>query len=297
MSPIVIPAIAPSGTLVYEWVDPNGVVRALSGNPSVNILTGERGLGAPGVDLSDDKLPFASGTLIRHAAIGARDIELPVLFGPVASASVLESLMDSVYSWFATADEQSRTPGFLRVTRHDGSQRQVACYYVGGLEGDMTSARSGDVWQRAEIRLRAADPWAADLSDTEYTWAAAALPNVTVMNSGQVDAYPIWRFHGPFGSIAATNTTTGRTWNLVVALTLDRELIVDTRPANQRDDLTTYVTDLHTNLYPYFTSTSDLWPLVPGSNSLTITLSGTPATGAETLVILDYLQRYRGLLR
>lgn len=297
--PIVIPNTIPSGTLVYQWIDPQGVTRNISGSGTVNVLAGEQGLGMPGVDLAEDKLPYAPGSYVRHAAIGPRDIALPVLFGPVVSPAALDALMDSVYGWFATADEQSQTPGFLRVTRPDGTQRQIACYYVGGLDGDLTSSRSGDVWQRSEIILRAADPWATDIADTEYAWGEDDLPDVAAMNLGQLDAFPVIEVVGPFGSVTAENTTTGRSWELLVGLLSGRTLIVDARPAYQRPGLAAYTTDTFTNLFQYFDPASDLWTLAEGANALSFTFTGTgdQAPTSETAINMTFRQRYRGLRR
>ena len=292
---IVLPNLAPSGTLAYQWLDPSNTLRNLYGS-SVNVEVGERGLGVPTPDLAEDKLPFGSGTIVRHVAIASREIELPLLF-EAASAAVLEALLDNVHGWFATADETTKTPGYLRVTRQDGTQRQVACYYAGGLEGDLSSERAGDRWQSAVVLLKAADPWATDIADSTASWDQTDIgDSVAIMNAGQLDAYPIWTITGPAAGISILNETTQKSFALTadggLTLTGGQVLAIDTRRADQLTDLPVLVGG--TSQFSKLTAASSLFTLLGGQNNFVISASGT--SGA-TAFELAYRQRYRALLR
>jgi hypothetical protein len=289
---VLVPSSPPSGTLVYEWVDPQGVVRALSEDDTVRVLHGERGLGHPDVGLSEDKLPFAPGTVLRHGMTEARRIELPIYFS-AATPAALEALMDSVYGWFATATEVSRTPGYFRVTRRDDTQRQIACYYEGGLSGDLSFGHAGLAWQTATVRLKAPDPWATDIEPTTGSWDSTEWASFAVMNTGQIDAYPIWTITGPGAGIAIGNNTTGKAIGFAGSIAAGKTLTIDTRPSNQRTTVSVYDSD-DVNRYADLIAISELWTLQAGSNSLAVSMSG--ATGA-TLVELSFLPRYRGLTR
>lgn len=291
---IYLPVAAETGTQGYDWVGPDGVVRSMSGNATgINVLAGESGLGMPAIELIDDKLPFSSGVAIRHAAIGAKMIELPLELSAV-SASALEALFDAAYRMFATADERSRTPGYLRVRRRDGTTRQVACYYAGGLEGDRSPDRSGETWQDVVVTFKAADPYATDVADTVLSYAVADLP-INMINPGTMDAQPIWSLFGSFGTVEIENETTGKSWKLAVALNAPRSLAVDTRLPNQRPYRQAYATDTLANLFPFFVKPFSLFPLAPGQNRMTVTFSGSPATDSSTAVILTYRARYHAL--
>lgn len=300
---ILVPAASTPGTLVYEWVDPTGVVRALSGNASVNVEVGERGLGLPGLELVDEKLPNSAGSALRHANTQPRDVELPLLL-EASSSSALEQLLDSVYDWFATADETTRTPGYLRVTRTDGTQRQVACYYTGdGLVGDLSSERAGATWQSVVINLRAPDPTTTDIEETVEVYGSADVGSeLSVINPGTMDAYPVWTITGPASAITVRNTTTGKAFALTASggltLTAGDQVIVDTRPSGQRTTLQVVDQDgngLFSKLEPTVDGNSaSLWRLVTGQNRFTIDMDD--ATG-DTEIQLSYLPRYRGLLR
>ncbi|MCC7372537.1 MAG: phage tail family protein [Chloroflexi bacterium] len=291
--PIVLPPLATAGPIVFEWIDPGNVTRNLSGASGVKVRLGTRGMGLPRVSLVEDKLPHDPGSFLRYAGITPRVIELPLLIR-AESATALESLMDSVFAWFATADEQTQTPGYLRVTLTGGTQRQIACYYAGGLEGASAQAQAGNYWLTATVELRAVDPWPTDITDTSQTWTTASLPSVTIINPGQLDAFPVWTITGPVasGQIVA-NSTTGKSWTLNVAIAEPGlASIIDTRPSNQRPGLVARRADGLT-LFPFVAADSEFWHLQPGANNLTITLTGT---GSNTRVAVSYRARYRSLL-
>lgn len=293
---IVTPSLA-AGTLQYSWLDPLGVLRNLSDDANVNVMVGERGLGLPPVDLVDEKGPFFSGTVLRHASIGARVIELPIHI-TASSGALLETLMDEMYSWFATADEARRTPGYLRVSRQDETERQIACYYSGGFEGALGQDEAGVYWQDVVLQLYAPNPWATDVNDTEYSYDQDDVgDSLIVLNSGQLDAYPVWTINGPASAITITNHTTGKlfalTANSGLTLTSTSVLTIDTRPTTLRTAPS--VRDAAgINYFDRLTATSKLWHLLRGTNTIEVEASGVTA---DTQFALAFLPRYRGLLR
>ena len=303
MAPFLIPAEAAAGTLVYEWIDPTGVARALSGlgTDPVNVEVGERGLGLPGLELAEDKLPVNAGTVVRHANMQPRDIELPLLV-QAATSSALEQLMDDLYDWFATADETSRTPGYLRVTRTDGTQRQAAFYYTGGLEGDLSQDRAGATWRSVVVNLHAPDPMTTDIEDTVEVYGSSDVGlDLSVMNGGKVDAFPIWTIVGPASAITIRNTSTGKGFALTadggLTLAAGDQVAIDTRPSSERTSQQVLGGDANSQFSKLAAtvdgSSAELWALQPGQNHFTITMAG--ATG-DTEIQLSYRQRYRALL-
>lgn len=290
---------SPSGSIDFDWVDPFGVSHSLLNNASVNVEVGERGLGLPPVTLMEEKLPSASGTVVRHAQIGSREIELPLVI-EASSGANLQVQMDAIYDWFATADERNRSPGYLQVTRRDGTTRQIACYYVGGLEGDLSDQEAGETWQTVVLQLKAADPYPTDLAETEVAYTNSIL-GVTqaIINTGGLDANPVITVSGPASAITITSLTTGKkielTANGGLALLAGDTLTIDTRPASQRTG-PAVTDDEGTNFFSRLSADSSLdsFVLLPGSNQFVITASGT--TGG-TAFGLSWLPRYRGVLR
>lgn len=293
---LLIPPLSPAGILRYEWVDPGGTVRDLTWetSPQRFVSKGSLGLGMPELEIAADKLPFAGGSIVRHIGTQPARIELPITISEDSFPELID-VLDDLRGWFDTGDERALSPGFLRVTRPDDSVRQLACYYAGGLEGDLTRGGPNNV--TVVISLMAPDPWPTELADTVLTWTAAeAAAGVSVMNQGQLDAYPIWHITGPTATntTTITNTTTGKALTMNAATATGLGIVIDTRPASLRDNLIAYRDLDSLNVFSSLGATSKLWWLAPGQNDITIALAGTDGT---TRVELAYLARYRGLLR
>lgn len=300
--PVYLTPTAPTGVLKYEWLDPSGVLRDLSRDTSANVFVsrGTKGLGSPGVDLVMEKLPFAAGSLVRYTQTKPLEIDLPLVVRADSMAALIPQVR-SVRSWFATGDENERDPGYLRVTSPDDVARQVACYYAGGLEGDLDVG--GPPWAQYVVSLVAPDPYWTPTAATEVEYDATdimtgSLPNtLAVLNPGDVDAYPVWTISGPAADITITNQTSGKAFALTanggLTLAAGDTLTVDTRPASQRT--TRPITNADGfSLYDRVAAGGALWWLRPGTNTVTIYASGT--SGA-TAFGLSYLPRYRGALR
>ncbi len=201
--------------------------------------------------------------------------------------------MDTLYSWFATANEQELTPGYFRVTREDGSQRQLRCYYESGLEGDLSEARSGANWRDVTVKLRAPSPFATDVTEINTTYALTDIPHTTILNAGQLAVQPLWSILGPCTYIGITNATTGKIFELSFVLAAGKTVIIDTRPDTERPTISTYDSDGN-NRYPNVVAGSDYWALPAGTSAVDIVLAGT---GVGTLVAVQFLQQYYGLVR
>ncbi len=288
---ITIPALAAAGTPARYWLDPGGTLRDLNGVTGVTVLRGEKGLGMADVELALDKLPFVEGFIARHANVQAATLEIPLKI-TAASEAALEVVIDGVYTWFATANERTRTPGAYRVLRADGTYRERLCYVTAFQSGDLAGNRAGTLWQLATLVLKAADPFARDLADTFVTWAAADLPTVIVIGGGHVESYPLWTITGPCNGLTVTNETTGKAWGIDYNLAGGEVLVVDTRPDFQRSTFQVY-SGTGVNKYSHLTS-DELWWLEPTSNTITIAATGT--SGATSFE-LRRRKLYHGLLR
>lgn len=288
--PLVIAPAPASGVLRYEWIDAAAVTRDLTyqTSPTVFVQAGSIGLGSAGSEIADEKLPTAPGSIVRQISSPAQRIELPITISTTSLGNLI-AIQHDLRTWFRTGNEKSRTPGYLRITRPDGTVRQWQCYYAGGLEGDLSRTRVTNT--TVVVSLYAPDPTPTAPSETVVTWEAAdlAVP-VTQINEGDLDAYPIWTVTGPATQINVQNNTTGKGWSLTYSLLAGKTVTVDTRPASQRIDLPVLDSD-DVNRFPALFAGSQIFGnwLPSGLNSFTITLLGT--SGA-TEVELRYLPRY-----
>lgn len=291
---LYVPPAATTGVLRYEWVDPSDVVRDLTHDTSPNLFVskGSIGLGTIGTELAEEKLPSGPGSVVRNVAIPSARIELPITIVEDSMSDLID-VVENLSEWFDTGDETRRTPGYLRITRPNDTVRQWMCYYAGGLEGDLS--RGGPNHVTYVVSLVAPDAWPTAPETEVHEWAPADWPNQSIMNDGQLPAYPIWTITGPGTNMSVQNNTTGKGFSLVYSLAAGKTVTVDTRPPSIRTTLPVQDSDL-VNRYPALfpgSKVTNNW-LVPGLNSFTFTMIGT---NADSRVGLEYLPRYRSGVR
>lgn len=297
--PMVIPPVTASGVLRFAWIDPTGTEHDLTFETSPNrfVSRGSTGLGMAAIELALDKLPFASGSLVRHANVPPRRIDLPITIVEDSFGDLIQTV-DALAEWFGTGDERRLEPGYLKITRQDGSVRKIAAYYNGGLEGDLrTGAPHASTWV---VSLLCPDPWPTADADVGHDYALADFgAEIILINPGDLDAYPIWTIRGPCSlatpSIRVRNTVTLDEFSFNFDLVNhDIGVIVDTRPASIRPNVAIrrYPDDL--NIFNYLNADDSLWWLAPGENRFRIDIVGATSS---TTVELRYLPRYRSVLR
>lgn len=297
--PILLSPVPSSGGYRYEFVDRSGTVHDLTRDtsPRLFVTAGATGLGTPPTDVAADKLPFTAGSLVRHVATQPRRIELPIIIAE-SSISALVSQVDEVRDWFWAGDEQRRYSTYLRVTRPDGEIRQLQVFYTGGLDGDMVDG--GPLHAQYVVSLLAPDPWPTAAGNDTASWLSTDgdLPTVSIINDGDLEAFPVWTITGPATSVNVNNTTTGKGWlytSSLVGFNLasGKSLTIDTRFSPPRTGLPVVDSD-GTSRFSSFHPASSMFTLAPGQNDFTITFAGN--SGA-TEIEVSWLPRYFGLLR
>lgn len=291
------------------WIDPEGVDVLLTEDPEVLAAEGIAGRGMPPVRFTDEVVPLQPGTRLRIVEHDAREVAVPIaVVGETIAAArlTLEGLLRKF--------DPTRGDGTLRVTRLDGVQRDLVCRYIGGAEIVEAPADRAITVQGAAQRFvavfRAFDTYWYDVDAYEAEYAVAMpvdatflpIPNATtgsfvtlveaevvtsphIVLDTDVDAqsWPIWTITGPASDVVLTNDTTGD----VIDLTNGAGLVIaggdvvtiDTRPGHKTIRL-----DDGTNLMPYLTPGSRLWPLGP-EQDVTISVSGADEDTRVTLEV------------
>lgn len=290
---IVAPPISPSGLLKFEWIDPTGVVHDLTRATSPNLFVshGSAGLGAPPISINEEKLPFISGSVMRRVNVQPVKMSIPITVAASSMANLI-GIADYLRLWFDTGDEKRRTPGIFRITREDDTIRQRVAYYTGGLEGEMREGTPDTHTYVVDLFAPDGHPTAKDPQELEYDTSDFASP-LPIMNSGQMDAFPVWTFTGPGNGIVIGNLTTGTVWAYTTLIADGDTLTVDTRPSSLRTTQPVIDQDGE-NLWPNFYPTSSLWHLAPGLNMISATAT---STNGNTRLAVSFLERYRGMLR
>lgn len=279
-----------------SWVDAAGAATSLSDVPNLGVEGGRNGLFMPGVTFVADPIPLKPGARLRWTQLAVRDVDLP-LFVQAADAATLRARVRTLLHAF----DPTRGDGTLRVVTVDGLSRDLACRYSGGITFPEDDTHSGVTWAEFLATFRAHDPYWYDTLPTIYTlgedspptWfpifplslgSAVVLGTFSATNPGDVDGWPVWTIYGPGDTLALTNNTTGLSMALSLSLGSSDVLVIDTREYRK-----SVVLNSTTNQYAFLTATSELWPLVAGANSISVTMLNT--SGA-TRVVLSLQARY-----
>lgn len=299
--PLYVPAQASLVNNIIKWyiVDRTGVVHDLTWQTSSEVFVpkGTKGLGTAKTELVLDKLPFAPGSILRYIKTQPLEINLPLV---IHKPNILEAMIaaEQVRNWFYTGNERNKTPAYLRVTRpQDNTDRQIAVYYQGGLEGDLDEG--SPVYIPYVISLIAPLPYWTDVEPIELSYDNTYLGDIiTINNPGDFDGYPIITIGGPITNLVIANLTTGKQLSLTnnggLTISASDFVSIDTRPAFIRNVLPITNQD-GTSLYSYLSNDSsvELW-LQPGANQIRV--SGTGGTSSTTISI-NYTPQYNGVLR
>lgn len=233
------------GTYTPTWISPSGVELAL--NPPSDLhwtLRAVGGLGAPPVEHITTPAPDG-GSIVDWTREKDRTILWPLRIMADTHMAYLEH-------WREVVDLITQTrrlgPGKLRITRPDGSAREIPALYSSGLEGDPDDGnwlRSTDV-----VNLLCPSPWwqATTATAIERYQAPqpdylAPYPNIssgeilgqtTLVNPGQADAWPVWTIRGPMTQVTATNNTRGETFTITYTLARGETITITSRPIQIR---------------------------------------------------------------
>lgn len=285
--PVVTPTPTPPaevGQTRLTWWAPDGTEVPLS-RPELgwSLKKGVRGLGAQAVTIAAEALA-AGGAEVLNQYTGPRLITLPVRAGGATPGECVDRL-DHLIETFGQTDTLG--PGRLVVARPDGRRREIFAYTQDGLDGERGT---GAVAELLVITLFCPDPWFRDVDETRIERrpgvqrrylgpgypalsSGRALGITTVDNPGRVATYPTWLVHGPATVLTAVSDRFGGqgfTLTLPTALTAGQTATVITDP------LTAAVIgpggeDWLGGLdWPGAT----LFPLLPGPNPLTFSVSG-----------------------
>lgn len=290
----MVPPSLPTGTLQFFWIDPNGDVHNLSRDYGGNVwvIAGSIGLGDSEFEIADSKLPLGPGSLIDRITTNPRKMNIPMFVrGDTLNDVILQA--HELADWFATGDENGKTPGTFRVIRPDDVVRDIVSYKTRGLQGDMNEGSV--VWTKYVIELYCPDPYPTDSADTVLTKTVAQAASFAVVNQGKLIAWPRFKLTGPYTNFLIRNDTYDKEITGTVVLTAGHYIVIDTRPSEVRQGLSVY-DDLGANRISILGGDSDLTNfLQPGSNTLKITF--TSGTTVATSVETTYLARYRSIMR
>jgi len=197
------------------------------------------------VKMVEDEIPFRHGSRVRYTAFSVREIDLP-LYISGNSESELRARLRDLIARFNPVDDDGR----LRVTRPDGTRREIFCRYSRGMElVEDTGRYLGSKFAKAVATFRCNDPLWYDVvavnnsfgagtpqaffPGTPFRLSSGTIFNAStlIVNDGDLDTWPIWVITGPGNNIALRNLDTGEKieFQSGFALADGEQLIIDTR--------------------------------------------------------------------
>lgn len=283
----------------YTLVDVAGASHAMNGEDGYTILEGLSGMLMPPIDLRVRELPLRAGSVLLGTRVGTREIDVPILIEGASQTSVV-SRHEQLLAWL----DPMRGSVTWRVTRPDATQRELICTYVGGLEGEEVSDNGVEVWWRGVATFRAHEPYWRDVTEVERvydldaetgSWFPMTFPimlsgsqifRVTAENNtGSAESYPTWTITGPGTNPVLLNLTTGQYLGLTLTLAASETITIDMAPL-----VAVPLRDAGGNsLFHLQTPGSERWPLVRGSQTIHIEMTGATS---ESEVTLAYRRRW-----
>ena len=277
---------------MIEWLAVDGSVTQLDDEVNYFVTRGRRGQWMPPFGLVESSVPDEAGSRLDNVLTKPRDIDMPFAIIDVNYEAVISRVRTLSKKFMPTGGQ-----GKLRVTRADLTKREIVAVYVGGL--DMAQITTNLL--KTVLTFHAADPfWMATspvvdtyVSGTPATFfpffplilsSGDVFTDITVNNAGDVEAWPMWTVNGPGVNPSFENKTTGKKLELNITLVAGDYVVFDTRPGYK-----TVTRKDGSNLFGSLSSTSSLWPLAVGNNSIRIEFSSV--TGASS-VVLSYYPRY-----
>lgn len=246
---LVIPDV---GFAFATWYAPDGTVWPLQNEDQgwQTLTDGVSGLDAASITLTTDKRA-RGGVRVRHRQPNERVITWPL---DVFSDT---SHMEFIGRWRRVMRAFTQTtqlgPGWLEIARPDGTARRVQAYYQEGFQG---RHGYGVLSDQAVITLLCEDPYWQDVTQTIITRrhseggsflspfptvsSSQVLGDTTLINPGDVEAWPDWTITGPASGLTGTLITTGEEFVLDPTLTAHGALLIgeqatiQTNPARVR---------------------------------------------------------------
>lgn len=285
-----------------QVIDEAGTTHTLSGGTTSNFVQ-MTGVGVPPVQRNIEPALNTNVHQDRGFQIEPRRIDLTVFLSE-SSASTIDVTRDTISGIF----EPTQNPLNLKVTRQDGSIRQIDVYLDGQIDYPVSiDDRTGELTQKITIPLIAPNPIFYDPTEQTVTVdLSSGSGNAVISGSGLTwYDYPIIEIDGPLTNLNVnpsgfsnanlnlfpSTIASGRTYT--IDLRADQKTIVDDLGANKLSELSVSTRD---NMHGMLRVQSEkfLDAYAAGATSTTFQFSGS-SVGGTTEARVIYYKRYLSL--
>lgn len=292
------------------WIDALNNKTDLTNYVSISPMQGKSGHFMPVFTLNIINLQMLEGSMVTGVFINPRIFSLPL------------ALVEKNY--YKLTDIIRELSSTLNPVLGDGKLqfyhhllgKELTCRYVGGLEG--SDASNFFKSQMAILQFRADDPYFYDIDETVLTkhldisggtffkyeattpgvWdpffpinltAGSLFASFSIVNLGDVIAYPVWRIYNAGANLTLKNATTGKDLTIEDSWSDGDYWEIDTTATHKT------IKKNGVNAWQYVSTNAykhNLWGLEKGNNNIQIILT---ATSINTYVTCSYKFRYLGI--
>ena len=263
-------------------VGSNGDTISLEGGDFV-LTTGVAGFGIPPTEVRIAE-SAANGGVWRNTKRGVREVDLPIVVLGTDRADVENKLRR-----LANVLQDTNGPTAIVASFSDGTAYQLLAHYTGGGDAAYGDDQNG-YFARWVISLQAPQPFWESVTPTNYTLQLSAgrglirdtslsklrlsgqygFGDVTLVNPGDVVAYPTWVINGPADSVSVSLNGVGFVYEDAIAA--DEVITIDAFAGTVRDQA-------GANKYASLAPAPKLFTFKPGTQTVTIAAPGaTEAT-------------------
>lgn len=251
IEPVPVRTVVPApGVYRTVWIAPDGTELDLNPDAGGGLggglfsLKANAGLGAVPVEHITTDNP-AGGVVVEATRVRERTVLWPIRMRATTHLELID-LWRYVTRLFTMTRDLG--PGRLRITRPDGTAREILAYYSSGLEGEPEDG----TWLQvtAVINLLCPDPFWRATSEVVQEYKEAIRPTyldpymsvssgrvfgaTSVPNSGDRAVWPTWTIRGPMTALTATNVTRDEFFVLTHTLLAGEQLTITGRPIRVR---------------------------------------------------------------
>lgn len=269
------------------WIAPDGTEVLLSSGGALHWQRGLLGRGMPPIVITERELVVGDGSVLVQVRSGPVTVDVPI----IVTGELRQTLRAA-----ASAFNPHAGDGRL-VTDIDGDRRELVCRYRAGLEWDEQLPHI----MKQLLSFRAFSPYWQDDDDTTGSFGIGDLARwlpwppivvvaddvfaqATIVNTGDVEAWPVWTIRGPSDEVTLTSDT-GARLRVAYPLVAGEILTIDTRPGAK-----TVVDQTGVNRFSSLDENDDdLYSFPVGTTTVTITIVGATA---ESEVGLAWRRRW-----
>lgn len=249
---------------------------------------GLSGFGMPPVTHQSIITPSRQGSLVTSTRHEALVLSIPIL----ALRPNVDSLLSLIRTLGKAVDPLSGMGKLVFKPQNSAVEFFIPAYYNSGATvQDLGNPSAGGL--KTTLEFLCPDPYWRGTSGG-YTWLGAAanegshwfpmdpfpslfsggvIGETTIVNSGDVETFPIWTIVGAVSNPTIQNLDTLETIAFSTTLAAGEKIIVDTELAT----VTKIAAGVETNAFPLMTS-YDLWTIPRGTTNVAISMSDSTAS-------------------